>query len=97
MPDRSPPPIALPDEGRARALASLRQFFAEELDTPIGDLKATLVLDYILSELGPAAYNQGVADARRVLEERIADLPDVLYRDEFPRWKRTARGRGPTA
>jgi len=93
MPDRIPTPIALPDEGRERALASLRQFFAEELDMPIGDLKATLVLDYFLVELGPAVHNQAVAEARRVVEERVADLTDVLYRAEFPRRGRPSRGR----
>lgn len=94
MPDRTPAPITLPDEGRERALASLRQFFAEELDLPIGERKATLVLDYILAEHAPAIYNQAVADARRVIEERLADLPDVLYHAEYPRWRRTARARG---
>jgi uncharacterized protein (DUF2164 family) len=92
MPVRSSPPITLPDEGRERALASLRQFFAEELEMPLGDLKAMLVLDHILTEHGPAIYNQAVADARKVLAERVTDLSDVLYRAEFPRWARTARG-----
>jgi uncharacterized protein (DUF2164 family) len=54
------------------------------MDEEIGDLKAGLLLDFILSELGPSVYNQGLADARAFFEERSNDLAAVLYRDEFP-------------
>jgi len=45
---------------------------------------AALLLDFILTELGPSLYNQAIADARGVFEERSNDLAAVFHRDEFP-------------
>jgi len=76
--------IALPEDARKQAIAALQEYFRDNLDDEIGDLKAGLLLDFILSELGPSVYNQGLADARAFFEERSNDLAAVLYRDEFP-------------
>jgi uncharacterized protein (DUF2164 family) len=78
--------ITLPDRARTQALASLRRYFDEHMDESIGDLKAALLLDYMLVELGPAIYNQAIADARGYMEERAGDLPDVLGHAEFTYW-----------
>ncbi len=87
-------PITLPEEARKQAIASIQRYFADELDQEIGDLKATLVLDYVLAELGPAIYNQAIADAKAFFDERAADLAALCHRDEFPYWPaRTKRGR----
>ena len=76
--------LSLPDPVRKRAVASIKQFFAEQLDDEIGDLKATLVLDYILSEHAPTIYNRALADARAYIEERAADVEGLGYPQEFP-------------
>jgi uncharacterized protein (DUF2164 family) len=80
------PPLELPEEARKRAIASLRRYVAEELDVKMTDLKATLMLDYILADIAPAVYNQAIGDARAFFEERVADLPAVCQRDEFSYW-----------
>jgi len=76
--------IVLPDSARKQAIAALRQYFAANLDEEIGELKAGILLDFILSELGPSVYNQAIADARVFFEERTSDLAAICYRDEFP-------------
>jgi uncharacterized protein (DUF2164 family) len=76
--------IVLSEDSRKSAVAALRGYFAANLDEEIGDLKAGLLLDFILSELGPSVYNQAIADARSFFEERSNDLAAVCYRDEFP-------------
>jgi uncharacterized protein (DUF2164 family) len=76
--------IEIPDDARKRAMASIKRFFAEEIDQEIGDLKATLVLDYFLKELGPTVYNKAIADARAFFEARVVDLDSVCYQNEFP-------------
>jgi uncharacterized protein (DUF2164 family) len=81
---RNKPSIVLPEAARKQAIAGLRQYFAANLDEEIGDLKAGLLLDFILTELGPSVYNQGLADARGFFEERSNDLAAILSRDEFP-------------
>lgn len=81
--------ITLQDATRKQAVAALQQYFTDNMDEPIGDLKAGLLLDFILSELGPTVYNQAIADARAFFEERASDLGAICYHEEFP----TARKR----
>lgn len=83
---RGKPPIEFASEARAQALASLKQYLEENLDLEVGDLKAELLLDYIIQELGPTVYNQAITDARAFFEERAADLEGVCYQGEFPYW-----------
>ena len=82
--------IALPDAQRKQAIAAVQQYFVDNMDEPIGDLKAGLFLDFILSELGPSVYNQAIADARAFFEERTSDLAAICYRDEFPTSRKKA-------
>ncbi len=83
---RNKPEITLSDKSRELAIASIHRYVEENLDEKIGDLKAALFLDYILTEHGPTIYNQAIADARRFFEERSADLGAVGYQAEFPYW-----------
>lgn len=82
--------IKIDDEAKKRAIASIRRYFREELDLDVGDLKATLILDYFIDEHGPTIYNQAIADARAFFDERSADLAAVCYKPEFPFWDRSA-------
>ena len=85
---RGKPGLTISDESRERAVASIRQYFSEELEQELGELKAGLLLDYFLEELGPTVYNRAMADARAFFEERAADLDGVCYQAEFPYWAR---------
>ena len=89
---RGKPAITFTDDARKQAVASIRRYFKEELEQDIGDLKAGLVLDYVLRELGPTVYNRAIADARAFFEERAADLDGVCYQAEFPYWGKAQRG-----
>lgn len=82
MPKKSS--ITIPDDARKHAVAALREYFDDNMDEPIGDLKAILLLDYIVSEIGPSIYNQAVADAQQYFEERTADLAGACHYSEFP-------------
>jgi uncharacterized protein (DUF2164 family) len=61
------------------AICSLKQYFATELDMALNDLQARLLLDYILREFGPLAYNRGVQDAERFMRARVEDLPGACF------------------
>lgn len=87
----------LPKTTRSDAIASLKRYFAENMPEPIGDLPATLLLDFILEEIGPAIYNQAVSDTADRMQLRISDLPGELYADPFQYWVRLdarRKGRG---
>ena len=88
---RKKSPIALPDAARKQAVGALQQYFAANMDEEIGELKAGLLLDFILTELGPCVYNQAIADARTFFEERTSDLAAICYHDEFPTSRKPAR------
>jgi uncharacterized protein (DUF2164 family) len=88
---RGQPPVALPDDARKHAVASIRRYFQEELDQDIGDLKASLVLDYFLKEVGATVYNIAIADARTFFSERTADLGALCHREEFTYWPSESR------
>ncbi len=84
------PPIELPKQKRADAIASLQRYCEENLE-PIGELPAGLLLNFILQEIGPAIYNQAIADAQERLQLRVADLSGELYADEFQYWTKSKR------
>ena len=81
-------PLALPDDDRPTATDALKRYLRDELDADVGDLAAGLLLDFVLSEIGPSVYNAALADAQRELAARIADLDLMLGEPEFPTQRR---------
>ena len=88
--------IKLPSDITAHLLGSIKRYFAETLEQDMGDLKAGMLLDYCLKEIGPVVYNQAIADAQSFFHDRAADLEGVCYEKEFTYWAPTAptQGRG---
>jgi len=80
--------IKLDEQTEQYLLGSIRQFFAEELDDDIGDLKARAVLDFFVREVGPSVYNQAVADSQASMTLAVSDLAGTRYEPEFNYWKR---------
>ena len=79
-------PIPLPDDARDAAVASLKRFADEELEWELGTLGAGWLLDFVLREIGPFAYNAGVRDARDRIEGVTQDLDVDLHRPELGHW-----------
>ena len=78
--------MKLEKETRERLVASLKRYADEELELDMGDLKAGLLLDYILEEIGPSVYNEAIQDARAFFFEKVEDLEGTCYRPELPYW-----------
>lgn len=78
--------IKLTPEMSKRLQASIKRYAAEHLEEDIGDLKASLLLDYVLKEIGPVIYNQAIADAQAYFQDRVADLEGVCHEEEFTYW-----------
>ncbi len=64
----------LTKESRDRMTALIKRYFLEERDIELGDLAASLILDFFSENLGPEYYNQGVYDSQRYMMERVEDL-----------------------
>jgi len=80
--------IKLDKESEDRSLASIKRFFDEQMGDDIGELKARLVLEFCLREIGPSVYNRAVADAQSFMQERVTDLDGSCYEPEFGYWKK---------
>jgi uncharacterized protein (DUF2164 family) len=78
--------IKLSSEVQTTLQASIKRYFVEHMDEEIGDLKAGLLLDYVLKEVGPVIYNRAIADAQKYFQERTVDLDSVCYEPEFTYW-----------
>ena len=87
--------LTLSDDATAQSIASIKRYFSENLDQDIGDLKARLVLDYILTEIGPSIYNGAIADAQAYFRDRVADLDGACTAPEFAFWPRSSVRRAP--
>jgi len=60
----------------------------EHLKQEIGDLKASLLLKYVLKEIGPSICNQAVADAQARMGEMVGEIDGTCYEPEFGYWNK---------
>ena len=80
--------IKLRKETHDRLVASIKRFFAENTESEIGDLKAAMLLEFCVKEIGPSIYNQAIADAQTYFQDKAAELAGLRYEAEFDYWKR---------
>jgi uncharacterized protein (DUF2164 family) len=80
--------IELSKQARGDAIASIQRYFEKNMTEPIGELPAGLLLNFFVEEIGPAIYNQAVADAQSRMQQRVADLDGELYEEAFQYWSR---------
>jgi uncharacterized protein (DUF2164 family) len=80
--------ITLDAETRARFIASIKRYFAEALDDDIGDLKASLLLEFVLREMGPSIYNRAVADAQARMQDMVLELDGSCYEADPGYWNK---------
>jgi len=78
--------ITLAEVAQRQSVASIRRYFAEELEQDIGDLKAGLLLEFFLKEIGPVVYNHAIEDAQTFIRDRLVDLEGVCAVPEFAYW-----------
>ena len=71
--------IELKPSDKKVLIIDIKDFFLKEFDEEIGDLRADIILDFILQKAGPVVYNQGVNDARAWFREKFEDLDVDFY------------------
>lgn len=52
----------------------LRQYFHDELDVELGNLKADILIDFLSEHIGKYYYNLSVVDAMAAIKEKTDDL-----------------------
>ena len=83
--------IKLDKDTETALIASIKRYFAENLDEDIGDLKASLLLEFCIKEIGATVYNQAISDAETFFGGKVAELENSLWEPEFGYWP---EGRG---
>jgi len=62
--------IELDKQVRTTAIASIQRYFDQNMEEPIGNVAAGGLLAFFVEEIGPAIYNQAVADVQERLQVR---------------------------
>lgn len=76
--------IKLSKDKKAALVSKIKHYFDDELNQEIGQFDAEFLLDFFSRELGPYLYNQGLQDARAILEAKLHDIDDAIYEIEQP-------------
>ena len=66
--------IKIENGKREDMIHSIKGFFLDERDEDLGDLASSLILDFIIDELAPEFYNQGVEDSYKYMNDKLEDL-----------------------
>lgn len=69
--------FSLSKETRESMISSIKTYFYNEREEELGDLASNLMLDFIIGELAPEFYNQGVYDSYKYMSDRVEDLLSV--------------------
>jgi len=69
--------IQLSKEKKDEMISSIKNYFLEERGEELGDLASSLILRFIIEELAPEFYNQGVYDSYKYMNDRIEDLLSI--------------------
>lgn len=85
--------IEIPKPSRDQLVESIRRYFRENMDEPIGNMTASALLDYFVAELGPVVYNQAVADVQKRLQMRVMEVDIEVREDEFQYWQQADQKR----
>lgn len=80
--------IKLNPETEERLIGSLQRYFDVNMDDSIGELKAKLLLDFCIREMGPSIYNQAIVDAQSAMQDKVAELDVTCYEAEFGYWSK---------
>lgn len=69
--------IKLTKEKKDHMISAIKTYFFYEREEELGDLAATMMLNFILEEIAPEIYNQGVYDSYKYMNDRIEDLLSI--------------------
>jgi uncharacterized protein (DUF2164 family) len=66
--------IVISNENRKAMIDLIKTFFLKERDEDLGELSASIILDFFTKELAPEFYNQGVSDSYQYINDKLEDL-----------------------
>ncbi|WP_369903146.1 DUF2164 domain-containing protein [Bacillus manliponensis] len=76
--------MKLTNEQKEKLVENVQQFFIEEGLEEIGRFQAERLIEQMIKELGPYAYNQAIQDARQLVVDKLTNMEEDLYVLEKP-------------
>lgn len=71
--------IELDAKLKEQLVEELKNYLDGELDIQLGGFDAQFLLDFFAARLGCHYYNQGLADALKAFEGKIAECGELIY------------------
>jgi uncharacterized protein (DUF2164 family) len=78
--------LTLTKDVEKKLIASIKRYVYENLETDIGELQSSLFLQFCLEEIGPAVYNQAIADAQTYMQEKALDIENSCFAPDSTYW-----------
>jgi uncharacterized protein (DUF2164 family) len=72
-------PIVFSKEEQRDLIPRIKAFVRDELDQDIGDLQASMLMDFFANTLGHAVYNRAVYDAQALIASKAEEMAEALY------------------
>jgi uncharacterized protein (DUF2164 family) len=80
--------IELDKDTRKEAIASIERYFREHMEERIGNIAAGALLGFFIEEIGPAIYNQAVAEVQERIQARVMEVDIELHEEPFQYWRK---------
>ena len=75
-------PLKLEAERKTEIIDELMRFFATQFDEELSEFRASELVDFMLKQIGPSQYNQGIEDAAAFLMLKLEDMDAELHQEE---------------
>ena len=72
-------PIVFSKEEQRDLVPRIKTFVRDALDTEIGDLQASMLMDFFAETLGHAVYNRAIYDAQALIAAKAEEMVEALY------------------
>jgi uncharacterized protein (DUF2164 family) len=69
--------LKITKERKDEMVLAIKNYFSKEREEELGDLAAALILEFIIEQLAPEFYNQGIFDSYNYMENAIEDLLSI--------------------
>ena len=66
--------IELTPETKKLLLSNLQNYYSAEREEELSEFQAGLLLEFILSDIGVYIYNQAIADAQKLMQQKTEEL-----------------------
>ncbi|MFD2923239.1 DUF2164 domain-containing protein [Halobacillus naozhouensis] len=80
---------SLNKEQKEYVIERIKEYFELERGEELGDLAADQLLHFMIQEIGPILYNQGVKDSRQMVDQKVLNLDEDLRSLERPAGRNT--------